>query len=101
MTATTPPISAWYVLEVEGTGLASARTEGDKTEETVRMRQRLLLVPRVPWGAHPALLGSIGSILLQTRAGSEGREGSGGSEEGKATAVGVGSWGNEAQNPRV
>lgn len=33
MTATTPPITAWYVLEVEGTGLASAQmAKGEKTE---------------------------------------------------------------------
>lgn len=33
MTATTPPITAWYVLDVEGTGLASAQVaEGEKRE---------------------------------------------------------------------
>lgn len=33
MTATTPPITAWYVLEVEGTGLASAQAaKGEKRE---------------------------------------------------------------------
>lgn len=33
MTATTPPMTAWYVLEVDGTGLASAQEmEGEKAE---------------------------------------------------------------------
>lgn len=31
MTATTPPMTAWYVLEVDGTGLASNRG-GEKAE---------------------------------------------------------------------
>lgn len=32
MTATTPPITAWYVLEVEGTGLASAPRQRGREE---------------------------------------------------------------------
>lgn len=33
MTATTPPMTAWYVLEVDSTGLASAQEmEGEKAE---------------------------------------------------------------------
>lgn len=37
MTATTPPMTAWYVLEVDGTGLASAQeAEREKAERERR-----------------------------------------------------------------
>lgn len=38
MTATTPPMTAWYVLEVDGTGLASARAA--EREKAERERER-------------------------------------------------------------
>jgi len=50
MTATTPPITAWYVLEVEGTGLASVqRAKGEKTER----RRRCGLCCVAEAAAHP------------------------------------------------
>lgn len=58
MTATTPPINAWYVLEDEGTGLASAGTQGEKTQRRGRCGRRCAAeVPARPTGAlgHPSL----------------------------------------------
>lgn len=62
MTATTPPMTAWYVLEVDGTGLASAQ-EAER-EKAKRERERgggaavpvrlTLCVTRGSGWAHPA-----------------------------------------------
>lgn len=80
MTATTPPITAWYVLEVEGTGLASAQAaKGEKKrEETLQTPLRcrgccLYHGPLRAAGGHcggpnPARLGAISLILPQMRA---------------------------------
>lgn len=69
MTATTPPMTAWYVLEVDGTGLASAQAAEREKAERERergggaavpaVRHRLRLAPRIARGSgqaglHPA-----------------------------------------------
>lgn len=60
MTATTPPIIAWYVLEVEGTGLASAQAGGEKREKGLRPCRaggRGCCSPRAPsWAGSSILL---------------------------------------------
>lgn len=48
MTATTPPMTAWYVLEVDGTGLASAQ---EAEREKAERERRGCCGPRA---AHPA-----------------------------------------------
>lgn len=75
MTATTPPITAWYVLEVEGTGLASAQTaKGEKTERRRRCgpcyeaEAAARPVDAALGGPDPAQLGATSSVLLPTRA---------------------------------
>lgn len=99
MTATTPPITAWYVLEVEGTGLASAQmARGEKTERRyaahpAEQQRLLLLVPRTtqgckrsPWRAQSCLAQCHQLDLAadeSCQGGSKKREGSGGSNEEK------------------
>lgn len=80
MTATTPPITAWYVLEVEGTGLASAQTAKRENREKEMLwtllrgrgcclSHRLLRAAgECLGGPNPARLSDISLILLQMTA---------------------------------
>lgn len=70
MTATTPPMTAWYVLEVDGTGLASAQAaEREKAEREREREEGVLRSPPCATGcgsprASPGAPGRQGCIQL-------------------------------------
>lgn len=92
MTATTPPMTAWYVLEVDGTGLASAQ-EAER-EKAKREREREEGVLRSPCGSPRASPGAPGGHIqldpgaVEVKRGQE--QSQGGCSEGEAAATGVG-----------